>query len=142
MLAAQPKLLILDEPVAGLDPQGRAELAAMIADLAQRRHLTTVLVGNTIDELAELADRAIIMHRGQVVMEGPLHDLMERADELHQLGLELSEAAQIALVLRDAIPVLPTNLLRIDELERALLAQLPESAFRADRKQATAPETS
>ncbi len=121
VLAAEPRLLILDEPVAGLDPRGRAELARLIADLTARLRLTVVLVGNAVDELAELADRAIVLSEGRVVMQGPLRDLLRRADELHDLGLELSEPAEIALALRPLFPDLPTDLLRLEELENALL---------------------
>jgi len=123
-LAADPRVLILDEPVAGLDPRGRAELAQLITSLAKRAALTVVLVGNAVDELAELADRAIVLHEGRVVMEGPLRDLLRRADQLHALGLELSEPAEIALTLRPLFPDLPTDLLKIEELEQALIARL------------------
>ncbi|MBK9713499.1 MAG: energy-coupling factor transporter ATPase [Kouleothrix sp.] len=123
-LAAEPRVLVLDEPVAGLDPRGRAELGALIADLARRTGLTVVLVGNTVDELAELADRAIVMHDGRVAIEGPLRALLRRADELHALGLELGEPAEIALALRPLFPDLPTDLMRLDELEQALVARL------------------
>jgi energy-coupling factor transporter ATP-binding protein EcfA2 len=123
-LAAGPRVLILDEPIAGLDPRGRAELGALIGDLARRTGLTIVLVGNTVDELAELADRAIVMHAGRVVMEGPLRALLRRADELHALGLELSEPAEIALALRPLFPDLPTDLLRLEELEAALVERI------------------
>jgi energy-coupling factor transport system ATP-binding protein len=124
VLAAEPRVLILDEPVAGLDPRGRAELAALIAGLARRTGLTVVLVGNTVDELAELADRAIVLHEGRVAMQGPLRALLRRADELHTLGLELSEPAEIALTLRMLFPDLPTDLLRAEELEDALIQRL------------------
>jgi energy-coupling factor transporter ATPase len=123
-LAAEPRVLVLDEPVAGLDPRGRAELAALVADLARRQGLTIVLVGAAVDELAELADRAIVMHDGRVAMEGPLRELLRRADELHALGLELSEPAEIALALRPLFPDIPTDLLTVDELEQALLERL------------------
>ena len=123
-LAAEPRVLILDEPVAGLDPRGRAELATLITNLTRRAGLTVVLVGNAIDELAELADRALVMHAGRVALEGPLRTLLQRADELHALGLELSEPAEIALALRGVLPGLPTNLLSLDELEQALVARL------------------
>jgi energy-coupling factor transport system ATP-binding protein len=124
VLAAGPRAIILDEPVAGLDPRGRDELATLIRDLTQRQRLTVVLVGNAIDELAELADRAIVLHDGQVAMQGPLRELLRRADELHALGLELSEPAEIALALRPIFHDLPTDLLRLDDLERALLERL------------------
>lgn len=124
VLAGTPRLLILDEPVAGLDPRGRAELAALIARLSRKEGFTVILVGNTIDELAELADRAVVLHQGRAVMEGTLRDLLERADELHAFGLELSDSAEIALALRPLFPDLPTNLLQIDELEAALAQRL------------------
>ena len=124
VLAAGPRALILDEPVAGLDPRGRAELAALIADLTQREGLTTILVGNSIDELAELADRAIVLHEGRVVMAGTVRELLRRADELRAMGLELTEAAEAALVLRRVFPTMPTDLLHADELEAALAERL------------------
>jgi energy-coupling factor transport system ATP-binding protein len=124
VLAAEPRVLILDEPVAGLDPRGRDELARLIADLTKQRGLTVVLVGNAIDQLAELADRAIVLHEGRVVLEGTLRSLLNHAEQLHELGLELSEAAEIAVVLRSVFPQLPTNLLHLKELEAAILAEL------------------
>jgi energy-coupling factor transport system ATP-binding protein len=124
VLASRPRVLVLDEPVAGLDPRGRAELATLIADLTRRMGLTVVLVGNAIDELAELATRAIVLHDGRVAMEGPLRELLRRADELHALGLELGEPAEIALALRPLFPDLPTDVLTLEELEGALLLRL------------------
>jgi energy-coupling factor transport system ATP-binding protein len=120
VLAASPRVLVLDEPAAGLDPRGRAELAALIGELAHRRGLTVVLVGTAIDELAELADRAIVMQAGQVVLEEPLRELLRRPAELRALGLELSEAGEIALALRSVFPDLPDDALTLEELEEAL----------------------
>jgi energy-coupling factor transport system ATP-binding protein len=136
-LAAQPRVLILDEPVAGLDPRGRAELAALIGDLSRRTDLTVVLVGNTIDELAELADRAIVLHEGRVAMEGDLRSLLRRAEELRAMGLDLSEASQIALTLRRLFPDLPTDLLQLDELEAILALRLGLAEDTAHRGEQT-----
>ncbi|GAB4202313.1 MAG: energy-coupling factor transporter ATPase [Roseiflexaceae bacterium] len=124
VLAARPALLILDEPVAGLDPRGRAELAALIAGLTRRLGQTVVLVGSAVDDLAELADRALVLHEGRVVMEGPPRALLRRAAELHALGLELGGLAEIALALRTRLPDLPTDLLHADELIDAILASV------------------
>ncbi|MEN9937630.1 MAG: hypothetical protein RLZZ387_4209 [Chloroflexota bacterium] len=121
VLAAEPRVLVLDEPVAGLDPRGRAELAELVAGLVRRLGLTVVLVGNAVDELAELATRALVLHEGRVVMEGPLRELLRCADELHAVGVELGQPAEIALVLRGVLPDLPTDVLTVEELEEALL---------------------
>lgn len=126
VLAAEPEVLILDEPVAGLDPRGRTELAQLIARLSKERNLTVILVGNTIDELAELADRAIVMHQGRVTAQGTLDELLRDADTLHEQGLELSESAEIARVLRTTLPALPTNVHDDDYLVE-LIAQLTSS---------------
>ena len=120
VLAMQPEVLILDEPVAGLDPRGRTELAQLIGTLTRERNMTVILVGNTIDELAELADRAIVMHDGKIVLSGTLGELLMHADTLHQMGLELSETAEIARVIRQAVPDMPTNVLHVDELVDAI----------------------
>jgi energy-coupling factor transport system ATP-binding protein len=121
VLASQPEMLILDEPVAGLDPKGRRELATLIARLSRERNLTVILVGNTIDELAEMADRAIVMHQGRVTAQGELRTLLTDADTLYEQGLELSETAEIARVLRKRIPSLPSNVLRADDLVAELV---------------------
>jgi len=121
VLAAQPEVLILDEPVAGLDPKGRRELAALIERLSRERNLTVILVGNTIDELAEIADRAIIMHQGRVTAHGDLRTLLADADVLYAQGLELSETAEIARVLRQQLPTLPSNILSADDLVNELV---------------------
>ena len=119
-LAAEPRMLILDEPVAGLDPRGRAELAALIAELSRRQNLTVILVGNAIDELSELADRAIVLQDGKLAMQGSLRSLLQHAESLHQLGLELSEPAEIARALRSIYPDLASDVLHLEELEDAL----------------------
>ena len=73
------------------------------------------------DELAELADRAIVMHEGRVVDQGTLRELLNDADMLHGIGLELSETAEIARVLRQHISDMPTNLLHVDELRDVIV---------------------
>ncbi|NTU80691.1 MAG: ATP-binding cassette domain-containing protein [Chloroflexales bacterium] len=124
VLAAQPRVLILDEPVAGLDPRGRGELVALIHDLTRRLGLTVVLVGNALDDLIALADRVLVLHEGRVALEGTPRALLGQAERLTALGLELGAPAAIALALRAVCPDLPTTILDLDELEAALLQRL------------------
>jgi energy-coupling factor transport system ATP-binding protein len=116
ILAGEPEVLILDEPVAGLDPRGRRELATLVKHLARERNLTVVLVGNTVDELAELADRAIVMHEGRVVSDGPLAQILRESTMLHRIGLELNEAAEIARLIRQQRTAFPAHFLHIEAL--------------------------
>ncbi|NTV62799.1 MAG: ATP-binding cassette domain-containing protein [Oscillochloris sp.] len=136
VLAAQPQVLILDEPVAGLDPRGRGELVALIRDLTRRLSLTVVLVGNVLDDLIALADRVLVLHQGQVALEGTPRALLRQAKRLEALGLELCEPARIALELHTAFPDLPTDLLDLDELESALLRRLTSSPANGERESA------
>jgi energy-coupling factor transport system ATP-binding protein len=124
VLAAQPQVLILDEPVAGLDPRGRAELVALLRDLTQRKGLTVVLVSNGLDELTALAQRVVVLHEGRVALEGSSRALLAQADKLADLGIELAAPAAIALALRVQFPDLPTAVQSLEELEQALLHQL------------------
>lgn len=124
VLAAQPRILVLDEPTAGLDPEGRADLAALIGALRHTLGLTVVLVSASVDELAQLADRALVLGEGRVLLEGPLRTLLQQAEQLHNWGIELSEPSEIALALRPLFTDLPTSVLSLEELEQALLARI------------------
>jgi energy-coupling factor transporter ATP-binding protein EcfA2 len=133
VLAAQPQVLILDEPVAGLDPRGRAELVALIRALTQGRGLTVVLVGSALDELTALAQRVVVLHEGRVALEGSPRALLAQADRLAALGIDLAEPAAIALALRPGFPDLPTTVQSIDELVQELLQRLPTSRMDVTR---------
>ncbi|KAB8145555.1 ATP-binding cassette domain-containing protein [Chloroflexia bacterium SDU3-3] len=123
-LAAEPQALVLDEPTAGLDPQGRDELAALVGGLRGDDRMAVVVVGHSFDALASRADRVLVMAEGRVVMEGAPRALLRRADELLAHGVELDEAASIALELRAVFPALSTDVLDLDELERAIMEVL------------------
>lgn len=124
VLAMEPRVLILDEPTAGLDPRGRADLIALIHDLRKRLQITVVLVGNTLDTLAQEADRILVMQAGQVALEGTPRALLRQGKRLKELGLELSEPAELALALQPNLPNLRTDMLSAEELEQELLTLL------------------
>ena len=95
VLAVMPKIMILDESTAMLDPKGRREVMDVIKKLNKERGMTVILITHFMDEALE-ADRAIVMHRGEAVMDGTPEEIFSRADELETYNLTLPRAAYIS----------------------------------------------
>ncbi|MZP30285.1 energy-coupling factor transporter ATPase [Heliobacterium undosum] len=106
VLAMGPQKLILDEPTAGLDPQGRRRLLALIDDLHRRQGMTILMVSHHMEEVAQLADRLAIMDQGRLVLQGSPVEVFAAADRIADLGLELPFAARLLHRLRqEGVPV-------------------------------------
>ena len=88
VLAMQPDILVLDEPVAGLDPVGRKELLQMLQQLNQKG-MTIVLVSHNMEDVAEYADRVIVMNQGTVDFDGKTAEVFKREEYLQNLGLDI-----------------------------------------------------
>ncbi len=121
MLALQPKVLIFDEPTAGLDPRGRRELLDLIAKLKQGHNLTIVYTSNSLEDVIELADIIHILDQGRVAFSGTPREILAQASELEALDIALPEATQIALALRDILPTLSTDVVSLEELEKEIV---------------------
>ena len=116
----QPEILILDEPVAGLDPVGRKELLAMLSAL-HSEGMTIVLVSHNMDETAEYADRVVVMDQGKILYDDMTEEVFLHAKELEQLGLTIPVVTQLMLELRANGYDVDTNLYRIEDVEQELL---------------------
>ena len=101
VMAMEPEVLILDEPTAGLDPRGRERVLAMIADYRTSHPDTTVLlVTHSMEDVARVADRVLVMHEGQVAMCDTVKAVFSRADELEQMGLSVPAVTRVMLLLK------------------------------------------
>lgn len=100
VLAMEPRVLILDEPTAGLDPQGRQEILAMVKGFAELK-MTVILVSHSMDDVAQLADQIVVMHRGSVHRVGRTAELFAHGAELEGLGLGVPAAVRLVQMLRD-----------------------------------------
>lgn len=100
VLAMQPKLLILDEPTAGLDPAGREEILSRICDMHRRLNITVLFVSHSMEDIASLADRIIVMNRGRVSMQGTPKEVFSRAAELKKIGLSVPMITDVCDELR------------------------------------------
>ncbi len=101
VMAMEPEILILDEPTAGLDPRGRERVLAMITDYRLSHPDTTVLlVTHSMEDVARMADRVLVMHEGQVAMCDTVPAVFSRADELEQMGLSVPAVTRVMLLLQ------------------------------------------
>ncbi|MGH2404771.1 MAG: energy-coupling factor transporter ATPase [bacterium] len=122
VLAMAPHVLVLDEPSAGLDPLARGEMLERIEAL-HAQGLTVVLATHNMDEAARLSDRIVVLHAGQIVMEGAPRGIFERADDLERLGLGIPQAARLVRAIRaHGLPVAAA--LTIEEARDAITAAL------------------
>jgi energy-coupling factor transport system ATP-binding protein len=106
VLAMRPQVLILDEPTAGLDPAGRREILARIRELHRKARLTVVLISHSMDDVARLCQRVVVLHQGRVFLDAPVREAFAQADRLRGIGLDVPRATDVLLRLRAAgLPV-------------------------------------
>lgn len=122
VLATQPKVLILDEPGAGLDPHGKKEILSLISSLHQNEGVTIVLVTHDMDDVALYAENVIVMEKGQVVMHDQVREVFSDQEWLNSLHLDVPEARhfQSKIELQTGIKLSQTCL-TIDELQDGLM---------------------
>ena len=122
VLAILPKIMILDESTAMLDPRGRREVMDVIRRLNREKGMTVILITHFMDEALQ-ADRAIVMHRGEVVMDGAPEEIFARSDELETYNLTLLRAAYVCNKLQEAgMPV--RNAFTAEELAEGICESL------------------
>lgn len=119
IMALQPKCIVLDEPTAMLDPQGRKEIVATVSSLNKSKKMTIVYITHYMTE-ALAADRIIVMNKGHICFTGTPHEVFSRVEELEELGLEAPLAAKVANDLRKLGINLPKNIIKDEELAEAL----------------------
>ena len=122
VIAMEPKVLILDEPSAGLDPAGRENLLANIRDIHRNRGTTILMVSHSMDEVAQNVDRILVLKSAHVLMSGTPKQVFARADELLSAGLDVPQVTRVAMRLRQqGLPIDPA-VYTVQDLEKELLA--------------------
>ena len=121
VLAMNPEVLILDEPTAGLDPKGRDEILAAIRKLHEERGITVILVSHSMEDVAKLVDRIVVMHRGQVAMTGTPREIFSHPMELEKMGLAAPQVSYVFAQLKAKGYDVPTDVYTVEEAKEALL---------------------
>lgn len=126
VVAMDPEVLILDEPAAGLDPQGRDQLLDQIRSYHQQRGNTVLLVSHSMEDIARVADRALVMNRGKAAMLDTVQQVFSRRSELENMGLRVPQITKIMSLLRAKGYPVNEGALTVDEALRDLLPLLRE----------------
>ena len=119
IMALEPRCIVLDEPTAMLDPQGRKEIVSTVRRLNKEKQITIVYITHYMAE-ALAADRVVVMEKGHIRFTGTPRQVFSRVDELEQLGLEAPLAAKVASELRKSGAKLPGDIITDEELAQAL----------------------
>lgn len=120
VVALKPKYLVLDEPTAGLDPQGREDLMSRILKLHKQENNTTILVSHNMDDIARYADNVIIMNQGEVMLEGTPEEVFAREDFIKQAGLDVPQITMIVKELNAAGFDMDSNIYTMDNAVQAI----------------------
>ena len=127
VLAMEPKVLILDEPTAGLDPRGRDRILGMVQELHAKGGTTVIMVSHSMDDVARLATRLVVMSKGELVATGSPREIFRQVDMMESIGLGVPEAARLCALLRQRGVKLPDDLYTPEELRDSLLALWKEA---------------
>lgn len=116
VLAMNPKYLILDEPTAGLDPSGRDEILGEIKELYDNtENISIIIVSHSMEDIAKLADRVIVMHQGKVFADDTPREVYKRDDELEAIGLDVPQITKATKLLREKGYVINQTILTVEE---------------------------
>ena len=121
VLAMRPEVLILDEPTAGLDPKGRDRLLETLVHYRRESRTTVLLVSHSMEDVARVADRVVVMNEGRLVMEGATAEVFAHADRLTDMGLNVPVVTRVMSRLRAKGAELPETVLTVGEARDAIL---------------------
>ena len=100
VIAMEPKVLILDEPIAGLDPKGRDDILNQIRKLHDDYKITTIMISHSMEDVAKVADRVVVMNHGSIVLDGKVSDVFKEVDVLEDIGLGVPQVTYLLRELR------------------------------------------
>lgn len=115
VMSMEPEVLIFDEPAAGLDPKGRKLLINLIKEYRKQTGSTVIIVSHSMEDIAEMADRVIVMNKSSVAMQGTVDEVYSRGDELRSMGLNVPEITEIFAKLRLKGIDVPANVYTVEQ---------------------------
>ncbi|KAB3528860.1 energy-coupling factor transporter ATPase [Alkaliphilus serpentinus] len=124
VLAMKPEVLILDEPTAGLDPRGRDEILEQIKSLHQKVQNTVILVSHSMEDIARLVDRIIVMHKGKIALTGTSREVFKEVETLESIGLGIPQITYLMKMLKENNIQLREDILTIEEAKEEIMKWL------------------
>lgn len=124
VLAMKPEILILDEPTAGLDPSAHRDVLNLIRRIHRKERMTILLVSHNMGDIAELADRMLVMNRGKLVMNGTPAEVFSRGEPLWEMGLGLPPATEFMERIKERMPGIDAAQLSIEDAAKEICRYL------------------
>lgn len=124
VLAMKPEILILDEPTAGLDPSAHRDVLNLIRRIHRQEDMTILLVSHNMGDIAELADRVLVMNRGRLVMNGTPAEVFARGKQLREMGLGQPPATEFMERLKERMPEIDAAPLSIEDAAKEICRYL------------------
>ncbi len=122
IMAMRPEVLVLDEPAAGLDPQGRHSIFTGIREYNRRTGCTVIIVSHSMEDMAQYCDDVVVMAHAKILMAGSRDEVFSRADELEAVGLDIPQITRLCILLARAGMPVPTGLYTTEAAEDALMS--------------------
>ncbi|HAA81311.1 MAG: ABC transporter related [Caldanaerobacter subterraneus] len=124
ILAMKPKILILDEPTAGLDPKGKEEILNKIKEIHDKYKMITILVSHSMEDIARFADKIIVMNKGRIEVIGTPREVFREAEKLEKIGLGVPQITSLARELQKKGVAIPEDILTIEEAKEYIVRYL------------------
>ena len=124
VVAMEPKVLILDEPTAGLDPKGRDEILGQIKKLHDEYKMTIILVSHSMEDVARVADRILVMNQGKCVLDGKPYEVFKEIDTLESIGLAAPQVTYLIRELRNKGFNIADDIFTVEDAKKAILKML------------------
>lgn len=124
VLAMKPDYLILDEPTAGLDPSGRNEIFEQITSLHKKNNQTVILVSHSMEDVARLVSKVIVLYKGKVHMQGTPKEIYRNAEELKKIGLGVPQVVEIVNELKERGFNLKDDIITVEEAKTEIIKEL------------------
>ncbi len=121
VLAMRPEVLILDEPTAGLDPKGRDEILSQIKELHNQMGNTVILVSHSMEDIAKLVDRIIVMHKGTVALIGTARNVFQQVEKLESIGLGIPQISYLMKKLKTIDPNFKDDIFTVEDAKEEIL---------------------
>ncbi|WPC41727.1 energy-coupling factor transporter ATPase [Clostridium sp. JS66] len=121
VVAMEPKILILDEPTAGLDPKGRDDILGKIKDLHLEYKMTIILVSHSMEDVAKLADRILVMHKGKAILDGVPSQVFKEIDTLESVGLAVPQVTYLVRALKEKGIDISSDVFTIQQAKEEIL---------------------
>jgi len=124
IIAMRPKVILLDEPAAGLDPYGREAIMGQIRDYAKDTNTTVVIVSHSMEEITRWTKRVLVMDKGKVLMLGPTEEIFSQADKLEEIGLTIPQISKVFMKLSARGIDIPAHVFTVEQAEWEVLRLL------------------